>query len=124
MDIIEEKDNHRYQLSHHDPDSITISGVRYNASLLLSPEKLLEHWPVRDSRELQAEHWRTLLSWQPQVVIIGTGRQGQQLPPAILAPLYHANIGVECMSTAAACRTYNALANEGRPVAAALILPA
>ena len=36
--------------------------------------------------------------------------------------LTNANIGLECMDTAAACRTYNILMAEGRSVAAALIV--
>ena len=37
-------------------------------------------------------------------------------------PLMARRIGVETMDTAAACRTYNILAGEGRHVLAALIL--
>ncbi|VAW74722.1 FIG020313: hypothetical protein [hydrothermal vent metagenome] len=42
--------------------------------------------------------------------------------PALTAPLLEAGIGVEVMDTAAACRTFNVLLSEGRPVVAALLL--
>jgi uncharacterized protein len=39
----------------------------------------------------------------------------------LLRPLIEAGIGFEVMDVAAACRTYNILATEGRAVAAALL---
>jgi uncharacterized protein len=36
---------------------------------------------------------------------------------------YRRNIGVECMTTRAACRTFNVLAGERRNVVAALLPP-
>ncbi|MFN3606674.1 MAG: MTH938/NDUFAF3 family protein, partial [Cypionkella sp.] len=43
------------------------------------------------------------------------------LPPAFIAALDQAGIGVEPMNTPAAARTYNVLLGEGRRVAAALL---
>ena len=43
--------------------------------------------------------------------------------PRLLARLVAAGIGTEVMDTRAACRTYNILAEEGRNVAAALVIP-
>ena len=39
-----------------------------------------------------------------------------------LQPLMAQRVGVECMDTRAACRTYNILASEGRKVVAALLV--
>ena len=39
-----------------------------------------------------------------------------------MTPLIAKGIGLECMDTAAACRTYNILASEGRKVLAALLI--
>ena len=58
----------------------------------------------------------------PELVLIGTGR-GHAFPSAgLFAPLIREGIGVECMSTPAACRTFNILSAEGRRVVA-LLLP-
>jgi uncharacterized protein len=57
-----------------------------------------------------------------EVVIFGSGARLRFPKPAWLAPLAQARIGVETMDTAAACRTYNILAQEGREVAVALLL--
>ncbi|MCX7560789.1 Mth938-like domain-containing protein [Sulfitobacter sp. F26204] len=55
------------------------------------------------------------------VLFVGTGAQVSHLPDALLDPLQSAGIGVEAMSSPAACRTYNVLLSEGRRVALALL---
>ncbi|MCP4126357.1 MAG: hypothetical protein GY753_04760, partial [Gammaproteobacteria bacterium] len=59
---------------------------------------------------------------EPQLVILGTGEEQQFPQPALYALLLNQGVGVEVMTTPAACRTYNILVSEGRRVAAALLL--
>ena len=55
-------------------------------------------------------------------MLLGTGRQ-QQFPSIELRrSLVQAQLNLEVMDTAAACRTYNLLVAEGRDVAAAVII--
>jgi uncharacterized protein len=56
------------------------------------------------------------------VVILGTGERQRFVHPRLSAPLTARRIGVECMDTNAACRTYNILMGEGRKVLLALII--
>ena len=74
--------------------------------------------------------WQEMLSGQcsdngekPEVVIIGTGNRQAFLPPSVLAPFYQAGIGVECMTSGAAARSYNVLISEDRRVLALILLP-
>jgi uncharacterized protein len=56
-----------------------------------------------------------------QFLLLGTGAS-QVFPPAeIVRACLDAGIGLDVMSTGAACRTYNVLLSEGRPVGAAVI---
>ncbi len=55
------------------------------------------------------------------VLLVGTGPTIAPLPPAFMAALDDAAIGVEPMATPSACRTYNILLAEGRRIAAALL---
>lgn len=55
------------------------------------------------------------------VLFVGTGGEIAQIPAAFRAALEDAGIGVEIMSSPAACRTYNILLSEGRRVGLALI---
>ena len=52
---------------------------------------------------------------------LGSGRTLRFIAPALYRALINARIGLETMDTAAACRTYNVLAAEGRKVVAALL---
>ena len=55
------------------------------------------------------------------LLILGTGRR-QELPaPEVRRAFADAGMSLESMDTGAACRTYNVLLAEGRPVGAALI---
>ena len=54
------------------------------------------------------------------VIFIGTGADIAHLPTAFRETLEAAGIGIEPMSSPAACRTYNVLLSEGRRIAAAL----
>jgi uncharacterized protein len=71
---------------------------------------------------LGPEDFATLAAMGVEVVIFGSGARIRFPKPAWIAPLMAARIGVETMDTAAACRTYNILAQEGRDVAVALLL--
>ena len=62
--------------------------------------------------------------FRSEMVIYGSGSRLQFPPAAWLAPLMGKRMGIETMSTEAACRTYNILAGEGRPVGALLLLNA
>ncbi|MCX7299330.1 MAG: Mth938-like domain-containing protein [Rhodobacterales bacterium] len=55
------------------------------------------------------------------VVFVGTGAQIVHIPAAFREAIEAAGIGVEIMSSPAACRTYNVLLSEGRRVGLALI---
>ena len=71
---------------------------------------------------LGPEHFDALADLEVEVVIFGSGRRIRFPKPQWLAALARKRIGVETMDTAAACRTYNILAQEGRDVAVALLL--
>ncbi len=57
----------------------------------------------------------------PAFLLLGTGSSQIFPSPELRAAFTAAGLGLEAMSTGAACRTYNVLLGEGRPVAAALV---
>ncbi|WP_324752083.1 Mth938-like domain-containing protein [Roseovarius sp. Pro17] len=58
---------------------------------------------------------------QIDVIFIGTGPEIAHIPADLRSALEEAGMGVEIMSSPAACRTYNVLLAEGRRVAAAVL---
>jgi len=55
------------------------------------------------------------------LLILGTGPRLELPAPALRRAFADAGVSLESMDTGAACRTYNILLAEGRPVGAALI---
>ena len=105
----------------YDDDGVEFNAIRYTASLLVLPEIAPQAWPVDSFESLTEEHFAHLASFDPDVVILGTGRRQRFAHPKLTGPLISRRIGVECMDSQAACRTYNILMTEGRKVALALI---
>lgn len=107
---------------------IAVNGQRHTASVVLGADGTVRPWDVARLDDLSAEHFTGLLSGdgqpQPELVLLGSGRALRFVPPALLRPLIERRIGVETMDTAAACRTFNILAGEGRRVVAALLIDA
>jgi len=87
------------------------------------PDRIVSDWNVRDLDSLAQQDIAALASLNPELVLLGTGERLRFPGQRLLAILATARIGAEVMDTQAACRTYNILAEEGRHVAAALIIP-
>jgi len=101
---------------------VEINQVRFSASLVVMPDAIINDWKISDFDHLTAEHFAKLAELNPVVVLLGTGKTQRFIHPRLSRALTEAGIGVECMDTAAACRTYNFLMAESRRVAAILIL--
>lgn len=102
--------------------SISVNHRRFEQSIIVLPNEVITDWKVGEFDALTTENFEGLLTIKPEVVLLGTGNQHRFIHPKLIASLTKAHIPVECMTTDAACRTYNILMAEGRQVAAALIL--
>ena len=105
-----------------DASGLTIAGRRHVRSLLVPATGPIEPWAPVDVQALESHDWDAVLQWRPELVVLGSGVSLRFAHPSRLAALINAGIGVETMDTAAACRTYNILALEGRRVLAALLM--
>lgn len=101
---------------------IAVNHQRHHGSLIVMPDKLLPDWTIRDFEALSIENFVEIAALNPEVLLLGTGKTHRFVHPKLTVPLTEKNIAVECMTTDAACRTYNILMAEGRQVAAALIV--
>ncbi|MDF1759063.1 MAG: Mth938-like domain-containing protein [Coxiellaceae bacterium] len=123
MQILEEESHDKYVIRGYTAGkSIKINHTDYQHSLIISSQQLIDDWQPQSVNELTTSHWQAILELKPTIALIGTGEKFHLLPHELLAELYENNIGVECMDTGAACRTFAALQAEGRSVAAALLI--
>jgi uncharacterized protein len=91
-------------------------------SFIVMPTRLISPWAVSDITQLGEAELAPLSGQGLEVVLLGTGRALRFPAAEQLAALVGLGIGYEVMDSAAACRTYNILAGEGRQVAAAVII--
>lgn len=107
-------------------DAILINHRSYSTCLIVMPNTLMTDWQSNTGSQLSfetltASDFEKIAGLKPEVVLLGTGKTHRFLHPKLSASLTQQGISVECMTTAAACRTYNILMGEGREVAAALL---
>ncbi|MDQ6959427.1 MAG: MTH938/NDUFAF3 family protein, partial [Mariprofundaceae bacterium] len=107
----------------YDDTSLQIGNDRFNTGLLVHHGHVIAPWGPERISGLMPEHLAHILESPPQVLLIGTGRTTSFPNAAVFETLETAHIGVECMDTRAAARTYNILVAEGRHVAAAMLPP-
>lgn len=104
---------------------IAVNGQRHERSLVLDSAGGVHLWDAGRLEDLSTRHFEDVLalaSAKPELLLLGSGARLRFVSPAHLRPLIERGIGVETMDTAAACRTFNILAGEGRQVLAALLL--
>jgi uncharacterized protein len=104
------------------PGRINVNDVLITRSFIVAPDRLVEDWPPQRFEELSVDNLKAALALDPEILIIGTGKQQHFLTGEMMAVLGKGGIGVEVMDTAAACRTYNVLLSEDRKVVAALLM--
>lgn len=104
-------------------DHIVVSDQTLSRSFLLSSAQIIQPWRVTQVSDLDEEIAAQVLALNPSVFLLGTGTAMHFPPQAWLATLLRQRVGVEAMSNAAAARTFNVLAAEGRSVWAGFILP-
>ena len=103
-------------------DGVTINRETYRRSVVVTPERIVADWRPDAFAELTAADFEAIRALDPEIVLLGTGSQLRFPAAALTRSLIDAGIGLEVMDTGAACRTYNVLMNEGRRVAAALLI--
>jgi uncharacterized protein len=104
------------------PGWVGVNGEKITHSVIIGSRGERIEWPPGRFEDLGPEHFAQLAQLGPEVVIFGSGSRIRFPKAAWLQPLMARRIGIETMDTAAACRTYNILAQEGRNVAVALLL--
>ncbi len=111
-----------YLITGYGEKFVEINQQRYAKNLIVMCNQLILDWPATDFASLIEAHFAQIVTLKPEVVLLGTGKKHQFLHPKIIQNLTENGIPLECMTSAAACRTYNILMSEGRDVAAMLIL--
>lgn len=122
MQLHLERPEYEYFLRAADGDSALVNDRTLTRSFIIAPDTLVEDWPVRDVTTLTIADLQPLLDREPELILLGSG-ETQGFPPAqTMAACLARGIGIETMTNAAAARTFNVLAGEGRRVVVGFVL--
>lgn len=102
--------------------SVTVVDRAFTRSLILTRERVIDDWPVSDVARMTPAQVEPILALAPDVVLLGTGARQQFPSQEVLAAFLEHGVGVEAMDNAAAARTWDILAGEGRNVVVAFIV--
>jgi uncharacterized protein len=105
-----------------EPGLLRLADRNLTAAAIIAPDRLIEDWQPADPLAITLEDLAPALALEPELIIVGTGLTQRFVSPTVAAQVMRRGIGLECMATQAACRTYNILMAEDRRVVAALLL--
>ena len=122
MQLTEHRNDRQFFLRHADAQSVVVVDRTLQRSFALSATQFIENFPAQAPDRIDAAAVDAILALQPEVVLLGTGARAVFPPQAVLAQFLKRGIGLETMDNAAAARTFNVLAGEGRRVVVAFLL--
>lgn len=99
---------------------ILINGQLWTETIAVTPQEVIAPWPQVALRELTQEMLAPLLALSPELILVGSGASSEFAPRELMFSFARSGVGLEVMDTAAAARTFNVLAGEGREVIALL----
>jgi uncharacterized protein len=110
----------RQVIERYGASGFQVSGVVFAGPVLIFPDRTI----LWDNAAPTLEGLAPVIAEDGiELVLLGLGKRGAPVAPALRAALKTHGIGVEAMDTGAACRTYSVLLAEDRRVAAALLPP-
>jgi uncharacterized protein len=109
-------------LTAHGPGWVAVNNEKIFESVVVGSNGERFEWHCEQFESLGPAHFEQLAQLGSELVIFGSGSRIRFPKPAWIQALMARRIGIETMDTAAACRTYNILAGEGRHVVAALLV--
>ena len=104
-----------------EPGRVRIAERWVAGHVILSAEKIVEGWSPATTVGLTIADLAPALALEPTILLLGTGTDRFLPDVELMADLAERRIGLEIMSTPAACRTFNVLLQEQRRVVAALL---
>lgn len=102
---------------------LAVNGQRHEKALVVTPSALHDGWQAQKADAISESEVEFLICLKPEIILLGTGIHQCFPNTTVMRAFARAQIGFETMDSAAACRTYNILADEGRNVLAAVLLP-
>jgi uncharacterized protein len=122
MSLIEHRAEGHHVVRRVSATAVVVDEREFRASLVLAPDRALTAFAPTRVDALDDTAIAAILTLEPALVLLGTGVKQHFPAPAVMAAFLRRGIGLEAMDNAAAARTFNLLAAEGRRVVAVFLL--
>jgi uncharacterized protein len=99
---------------------IVVGDQSFGETIALTPDGLVDNFSPPPVSELAESHFDAVLEAEAELLVLGTGKSIIFPPRELTFAFARRRIGLEVMDTAAAARTFNVLAGDGRRGAAVL----
>jgi uncharacterized protein len=106
-----------------EPGRVRIADRWLAGNVIVGNDRIVEGWTSVQPHELMIEHLEPAFALEPTIIVLGTGNERLLPDVELMAAAADRSVGLEIMSTPAACRTFNVLLSEQRRVVAALFNP-
>lgn len=123
VNVIIDQPDCDFYIKYYQDGCVTLNtGLQVTGSMLYFTDQAPQPWPVNSATSLSETNLEPIKSYQPELLILGTGVKQVFPKMSLFIPLQHDGVGVEVMHNKVACQTFNLLADEGRKVLLALIV--
>jgi len=103
-----------------EPGRIRIADRWVSGHVIVAANRIVENWRIGSPQDVALGDLEPAIALEPAIILLGTGHTVAWPDVDLMDVLARLGIGLEIMSTPAACRTYNVLVLEGRSAGAAL----
>ena len=106
-----------------EPGRVRIAERWIAGNIIVGTDAIIEDWTTARPDALTIVDLEAALALEPTIIVLGTGTERLLPDVELMAAAAARSVGLEIMSTPAACRTFNVLLQEQRRVVAALFNP-
>ena len=111
------------KISNYQFGKINVGDATVTSDLIVYPENYQDHWWRKQGHELQTEDLQSIVEFQPDVLVVGTGYFGRmQIPRETQDYLQQQGIQLVSARTSEAVKKFNQLQQQSAKVVAALHL--
>jgi uncharacterized protein len=103
-----------------EPGRVRIAERWLTGNIIVDAGKIVEAWTSTAPDRITIADLEPALALEPTIIVLGTGTERLLPDVELMADVAARSVGLEIMSTPAACRTFNVLLGEQRRVVAAL----
>ena len=103
-----------------EPGRVRVGDRWLEGNVIIAADTVVTEWSIAGTADIDVAKLEPAIALAPEIIVLGTGEDIVLPDVELMGSLAARAIGLEIMTTPAACRTFNVLLHEERRVVAAL----